>query len=306
MNRILTITILLIALIPPRVQGQNQVHLSQYNMHLPFINPAAIGIYTNWNGAAYYRHQWAGFEGAPVYQGLNFSAPVKSEKHFMGGDVSFDKIGINTTADIGATYAYGFRVSPKSEMRLGITTLLRLSQSRYSDLTLFQQNDPEFQGNTPVLVTPNFRFGALWFSKKYFAGLSSPSLLKSYHQFTDIYKGKVKFDLNDTHWYLTGGYVFEVEAKHIITPSVLLKVSGGAPLQADINLSYSWQRKFGGGVSFRTSKELSFMVNWQFTDMLRLGYAYDLNLSPLKTYNSGTHEIMLVFQRLKNQGIAFL
>jgi hypothetical protein len=59
--------------------------------------------------------------------------------------------------------------------------------------------------------------------------------------------------------------------------------------------------KFELGVSYRFDDSVSAIVGFQLTPGIRAGYAYDYTLSNLGNYNSGTHEIILLFDILNNK-----
>ncbi len=47
------------------------------------------------------------------------------------------------------------------------------------------------------------------------------------------------------------------------------------------------------GAGYRTGDALVAMMEYQVTPQLRIGYAYDMTTSKLRTYTTGSHEIML-------------
>jgi hypothetical protein len=58
-----------------------------------------------------------------------------------------------------------------------------------------------------------------------------------------------------------------------------------------------WLRDIIGlGVSYRTGDAVVGMAEIQVNENLRFGYAYDMTISALKSYNTGTHEIMLRYE----------
>ena len=76
----------------------------------------------------------------------------------------------------------------------------------------------------------------------------------------------------------------------------MLKAVKGAPLEYDFNLNGWFQDVVGIGMSYRTGDAVVAMLEFQVMTQLRLGYAYDYTISDLKSYNRGTHEIMLRFE----------
>jgi hypothetical protein len=82
--------------------------------------------------------------------------------------------------------------------------------------------------------------------------------------------------------------------------SVLVKEVSGSPMQIDFNPQLIIQKKYGVGIAYRTSNELSFMANIEIKSMIKVGYAFDYALSALKQYQNGGHEIMIIYRLAKN------
>ena len=100
---------------------------------------------------------------------------------------------------------------------------------------------------------------------------------------------------------LTSDVIIPVGSFLKIKPSFLVKmIPGQAPTQFDANLSFLLKEKLWLGSSFRMQNEfipesVDFIASFQMPNGLRLGYAYDLTLTQLSNYTSGSHEIMLGF-----------
>jgi hypothetical protein len=75
----------------------------------------------------------------------------------------------------------------------------------------------------------------------------------------------------------------------------MVKSVQGSPLSMDVNANVRYLENLEAGVSYRFDDSFSVLVNYGITQNLRLGYAYDYTTSNLGNYNSGTHEIMLLF-----------
>ena len=46
-------------------------------------------------------------------------------------------------------------------------------------------------------------------------------------------------------------------------------------------------------VSIRLSKNIVFITEYNISDFMRIGYSYDFDLSKLRRYNTGTHEVFI-------------
>ena len=97
------------------------------------------------------------------------------------------------------------------------------------------------------------------------------------------------------HYFLTGGYVFNVSPNTELKPSFMLKSAFDAPSSFDINLNARFFKKFEIGASYRLDDSFSGLVNFAVTPSIRLGYAYDAISSDIKAYAPASHEVMLLF-----------
>lgn len=279
--------------------AQNQHNVSQYMLYHAFINPAAISNDNNFNAAVFHRSQWIGISGAPITQGLSLNLPFKGAKNTLGLMVIYDKIGVNNSTQISAAYAYKLKLSQKLHWAFGLNAFMNITQSNYNSLESDNVYDPSFSNNTASIVMPNFKFGTYLTGSKFYAGFAIPNILEN--KIAGTNKGETKFNAQNLHYYLHGGYLFQLDPKNALGVSTLIKQASGAPMQIDINAQYIYNKKLGLGLSYRTSKELVLMANYQLTPMLKLGYAYDYNMSKLSKYTSGSHEIMLVFSMVKEK-----
>ena len=114
-----------------------------------------------------------------------------------------------------------------------------------------------------------------------------------------VIKQKLSFnDISDksaevSHYFLTGGYRFFVGEDISFCPSVMAKYVAPFPVSYDLNLKISFRNNFWLGGSFRKKDAFSVFTGFTVNKMLAVGYAYDSNISPIKTINSGSHEFVL-------------
>jgi len=289
------IFIIVIAFFSSVSHAQNQFHLSQYMVHQPFINPGAVGAFESLNGSLFYRTQWVGYEGAPKVSGFNINSPIGVTKSNIGLTLLNDRIGVNNTTDISLNYGYSIKTSLKSKLSFGLSGTLRTIQNNYSNVETIGIEDPSFLANGPTLLMPNFKFGTYFNKRNFYLGFAIPNL---FHNEVGLVS-KTTFDFNQMHLYFHTGYKFKVNKNFDLNTSTLIKQVSGAPIQSDLNVLAEYQRKFGLGFTYRTSKELAALVQFRISRLFKLAYAYDFTLSKLGTYSNGSHELMLVFE-LKN------
>ena len=263
-------------------------------MHQPLFNPASASSYNQLTAAVLYKNQWTGYDGAPKVGAFNILKPLKSSA--IGLTITNDQVGIDNNTSISGEYAYKLKMRGYSRLSFGLSVSVNLLQSDLGGVDILDASDPAYSGgSTGVITQPNFKFGTYYYNNKFYAGLAIPNVLDNKIAIENG-KGSTNFDFSTIHYYFHSGYRFELNSKSDLNASTLVKQVSGASLQFDINLQYEYMKKFGVGVSYRSSKELLGIVSYQLMPELKLAYAYEYNLGAIGNYSSGSHEIMLIYQ----------
>jgi type IX secretion system PorP/SprF family membrane protein len=98
-----------------------------------------------------------------------------------------------------------------------------------------------------------------------------------------------------SHYFLTGGYVFDLNESVKFKPFFMLKSAFSAPTSLDLSTNFLFKDKFEIGATYRLDDSFGAMVNYAITPSLKLGYAYDHIVSDLKVTTPASHEIILLF-----------
>ena len=69
----------------------------------------------------------------------------------------------------------------------------------------------------------------------------------------------------------------------------------GLPFNYDLNANLFFREIISGGLSYRSKSALVGLLDFRLVPTLRLGYAYDYNLTRLNNFSRATHEIVLRF-----------
>ena len=69
----------------------------------------------------------------------------------------------------------------------------------------------------------------------------------------------------------------------------------GAPVSIDLTTNVLINNRFEAGVGYRVDDSISGLVGFYITPTLRIGYSYDYTLSDLRKFNSGSHEVFVLF-----------
>ncbi|BAO76678.1 hypothetical protein WPG_2448 [Winogradskyella sp. PG-2] len=243
-----------------------------------------------------YRSQWVGAVGSPTTG--SFFAHSKFGNIEGGISIVHDQIGdVVKDTNIFFDAAYVFPVSENTKLSLGIKAGLSFYSTDFNGFVYSDPlPDPAFAENINR-VFPNFGGGAYYFSDKFYLGISAPNLLKSKH--LEEGSGIVIEGSEETHFFATGGYVFDINEKIKLKPAFMTKAVSGAPLSIDITTNALYNQKFELGIGYRIDDGISGLFNIRVAESLRIGYAYDYTVSNLGRFNSGTHEIMFLFDLSK-------
>lgn len=272
------------------LQAQQQAEYTQYMFNNLAFNPAYAGSRGTLSAVAIYRMQWVGIDGAPRSFSIN-GHDLLGEKHGVGLHIENDKIGVHNRLSLFGNYAFHIPLNQAVHLSIGTTAGVFNYRSNWSEQPPKDVNDPIIAENTNKWM-PNFGLGAHLYSEKYYVGLSVPRLLSN--KLNDVTSGNLTLESKEyLHAWLTAGYVFDISDNVRFKPSTLVKVAKNAPVEADINASFLFNNAFWAGITYRTGDSVDLLLEYNFKNGLRIGYAYDLTTTKLSGYNSGSHEIML-------------
>ncbi len=276
--------------------SQQLPQFTQYMYNTVSINPAYAGSRDAFSVIGLHRSQWADFEGAPVTQTLSINSPLRNNKIGLGLSIINDNAGYENYTYAYGDFSYRLDLSESVTLRMG----LKAGMSYYNlEDELFMepdiQSDPFFQDQFNKW-TPNFGLGFYLSSQDWYIGLSAPKLINNNNnQFSEY------LALEQVHYYLTGGYVFDLSDNVKLRPTTILKMTQGAPLSVDVTATAIFNEKFYLGASYRIDDALGAFLDVQLFDGFRVGYAYEYPISDIRPYTSGSHEILLIYElRFKN------
>lgn len=284
---------MLVLLTSANLFAQQEAMVSQYMFNGLYINPAYAGSQENFSTTMLFRKQWVRFDGAPSTFTASVDGPLANNKMGIGFTFSHDQIGVQKQTDFGANYSYNIKLG-QGKLAFGIRAGLSTFRASVSELTYWDLDDPIYSpGDIKGVTVPRFGFGIYYFVKdKWYAGFSIPTLM-GHEKGLGFSMNIDKSSYLRRHYMLTGGYVFSASENIKLKPSVLFKYIPSAPFQADINFSVMFKDMICAGLSFRTGDALVAMIEYQASNSFRIGYGYDITVSKLRNYSSGSHEIMI-------------
>lgn len=276
--------------------AQQDPQFTQYMYNMSVINPAyATADQGILNLGGLYRTQWVGFEGAPKTATFFAHSPI-NDRMELGISVTNDNIGnVVNENNVYADFAYVLPVGLESKLSLGLKAGFTMFDTNFNGFNLQSGapgTDIAFSENISRTF-PNLGIGAFFFTDNYYLGLSAPNMLSTKH--LESKNGLKATGVESVHYFLTGGYVFDVNKNLKLKPAFMAKGVNGAPIAMDVTANVLIQERLEAGLGYRLGDAVSALVNFKVTPQLRIGYAYDYTTSNLSTYNSGTHEIFILF-----------
>ena len=272
--------------------GQQDPHYTQYMYNMNVINPAYAGSKDALSLGLLYRKQWVEIEDAPTTGTFFVHSPV-GKNVGLGLSVISDKIGPVEENNIFGDFSYTLNLGGEHRLALGLKAGLTLHNIDFNRIypTLPDVNDGVFAGVNPSSSSFNVGTGLFYYTEKYYVALSVPNMLKS--KYLD-YSGTA-YGSEVAHYFLTGGYVFDLTDNIKFKPFAMVKSAFNAPTSVDVSTNFMFNEKFEIGATYRLEDSFGAMVNYAITPSLRIGYAYDHIVSDLKVTTPASHEVILLF-----------
>ncbi|MBA4241948.1 MAG: hypothetical protein C0448_14580 [Sphingobacteriaceae bacterium] len=284
-----------------------------------YLNPAFTGVTYEHRFVANYRNQWPGISKTYQTYMASYDYNMSDINSGIGISVMQDRAGTAglTHSQFGVNYAYHFKISKFSEIRLGANLSYNMKRLDFSKLKF---NDQIASGSGTSIEASSyealnfmdFAAGALLNSTQYWLGFSAKHLTQPNSSLTG---DRVPLPLSIS---LHGGYRFIIEQKskelkRYFSPTFNYRHEQKYD-QLDIGLYYYhlplnvgiWYRglpfkKYAATYSSRES--IALLIGFDMTDYnLRVGYSYDLTISNLGVANSlGAHEVSLIYEIAKKK-----
>ena len=289
MKKLLPLLYLTFMSIGANAQQDEQMSLYMYNPL--YFNPAYAGSRDALSMVAMGRFQWVNFKGAPTSQWFSAHSPILKKSLGVGGHFIHDKIGDRNRTSGYADISSSIQLNRnKSRLAAGLSFGFDAMSYDFTSSIVNDVNDP-FYGQALSITKPNLGVGLYYYGEKHYLGISVPRLLQA--KTTNV--SDLLHTLNTRHYFISGGYVFDLNSVFKLKPSALVKYTPGAPLTADVNLSLFMYDRIWTGLMYRFHEAMGVNVVFHLKNTLNIGYVYDFPINGLRKYQSGSHEIILQY-----------
>ena len=299
MKKIIFTTVFSLAFLLTMAQQEQQYTQFMYNKL--GLNPGYAGSRDATCLTGIYRTQWIGLEGAPKTQLVSLNMPLLNRRIGIGLNIARNTIGISERWTIDGIYAYRLRLG-RGTLGIGVQGSIRYIGMDYTDNRLVGSQPINTDGSIPVGIkskyVPNFGAGLYYNTERFYIGLSAPRFLKNSIDFSEVSNVESK---EVDHIFVMAGVLFSLSENIALQPQVLLKYADNSPFDVDVNASLIFMEKYTVGLTYRLGgssatgggESIDLLVGAQFTDHLLFGLSYDLTLSEIKEYSSGSVEAVV-------------
>lgn len=281
------------------ILGQQEPQFTQYFDNTLYVNPAYAGSKGVLNLTGVHRDQWVGFKGRPSSTSFSIHTPLTYESVGVGFTMVNDQIGPIKQTMFYGDFSYSLRFKEKDrKLSFGIKGGLNSINLNTSELITTDANDLKLIENSNNKLNPNFGIGIYYHTPKFFVGASVPKIIQN------SYSGNTSTSLERRHYFGIMGGVFDVNKFWKIRPTAQLKVTSGAPLSLDVSCTGIYKSKIYIGSMYRLNAAVGVFAQFQATPQFKIGFASDFDTHGLRTYNSGTYEVLASYDFIfKKHGI---
>jgi type IX secretion system PorP/SprF family membrane protein len=300
MKNIKKIIVFILLLNSKSIISQQETQHSMYFFNPVLLNPAYAGSQEALQITGTSRNQWTGLAGAPKTQVLSLHTPIKFKNVGVGFTVLNDELGVTKNTGLYGDFSYSIKLNKKNDqLAFGLKLGFDFMRQDFSTLRI---ND-----NTDELYTSNLRTnknlfntgaGIYYYGKRHYLGVSTPRLIKN-----KINTTQTQSAIQENHYYMFGGAVFKINPAINLRPSFIVKYVKSAPLSIEGNISVLFYDKIWLGMMYRHKAATGLNIMYNINQNIRIGYAYDYQLTNIQKFSQGSHEIMLGFDlRSKSKG----
>lgn len=278
------------------VYSQQYPYWTQFRNNQLLLNPANSGTRKDFDARLNYRYQWAGFEGAPKTISVSAHGSLFNNILGVGGFVYQDQIGPSKFISVSSSNAFHLKFED-SQLSFGLGLNYSVQRLDPYYMTYFNSQDNIILNAVanPKATNLNGSFGLLYFNDRFHLGFAANNMFGNSYEFKAD-KDAFKTVMNTVpHYNISIGYNWAEDSEFIWENNLMMNFISGTPLLIDYNVRLHIRQSVFVGAGWRLRSALIGQVGYTFNNFAQIAYSYDYSINNLRYFNSGTHEIMLVY-----------
>ena len=275
------------------LKGQQMPQYTQYMFNDFVINPAVAGVDNFYQIRTNHRFQWVGLMDPPLTNSLAFYGPHAKLPMGYGAYVYNDVTGPTSRTGLTGSYAYNIAITGDIRLSMGLSASVMQYRIDGTQLNPRDVSDPAILNMVSTSYLPDAGLGFYLYSEDFYVGLSLAQLLNNKLEIFDNRNGLNRLK---THMNLIGAYHWRPDQDWLIEPSIMIRGTAPKEFNFDVTARAEWRHMIWGALSYRNQESVGILMGYVHEDHFIFGYAYDIGISTLRKYNTGTHEIMIGYR----------
>ena len=291
-----TVLIFITFFVLTQTKAQQYPWFTQYRSNMYMFNPAFCGTKRFLDFRLFYRNQWTGYKGAPKTYAASLNMRYGDGK--LGTGIFFfnDEIGPFKNTYAALTFAYHLKFDDV-ELSIGFQGNYMQQIFNGTKVTLHNQVDKSINLFESSKTTGfDGSFGLVLINDRFYFGVAGNNLIGAEMTHTyagdPFYKGKYK---NEANYCVGAGFNYAENPNFTFENSVMTLYTAGVPFYLDYTLRLHIKKVLLTGISVRLKDAIAAHLGFNIKNQFQVAYSYDLLTSPLRQYQSGSHEISIVF-----------
>lgn len=282
-----------ILLLAAPLQAQQRFRRTSFPINSFIINPAVAGTEPVTVLGSTYRHQWAGFDGAPTTTILSAHSSLPNA---MGAGMIFysDDMG-GAVSQTGVELAGSYKISLPNTDAVSFGLSLQGTQFGFdsSDLNVWDQEDPALTGGMETSFSIDASTGLMVYGTDYSFGAAISNLFQSNVNISGV---EDEYNQHIRHYRFMGSYTSDISSKLAVQTSGMIRLTEVTAAQLDV---YSraifsvYQVVYWGGAGVRVGDAVTFSLGAEFASV-GLSYSYDITTGS-NLLSQHSHEVNLTY-----------
>jgi type IX secretion system PorP/SprF family membrane protein len=268
---------------------------TQYRGQQYMLNPGFCGTKRLVDIRLNYRNQWVGYDGAPKTYALSLNSRLWKGRLGVGGFMFQDNIGPFRNTVSALTFAYHIKFAD-TELSFGVQGNYLKQKFIGTDVTLRNQQDKAInQYITDQAGSFDGSFGIVYYNDRFHLALGANNIAGAqleHYKKDSLHSGKYT---NTAHYNFSAGYNWAENPDFVFENSLMAVYTAGMPPLIDYTLRLHIKKQLMTGLSLRFKDAIALQLGYTIMDQFQIVYSYDFVTSPLRRYQSGTHEAKFVW-----------
>jgi type IX secretion system PorP/SprF family membrane protein len=292
MKKAQIIVVVIVLSLSIKAISQEESNITFYRYHMNLFNPAYVGMNDETLLTSSLRKQWTGVPDAPSTQTVSFGMPV-GKNLGIGISVLNERTFIEKQNNISIDFSYKVKMNQNVDLYFGLKAGGNFYDVNLSGLETYNVMADNALTNINTF-NPNVGVGAVLRHEKWFVAAAVPKLLNTTKARNEM--GFATIATDRPHFYLSGGYDFELSESFTLKPSTMVRYVNAAPISVDFNTMLAFEKRFEIGVTYRTDQAYAALSTLTISKHFMFGFAYEMSTRASLARARNTNEILLRFK----------